>query len=997
VDAPVTPVVAARARRRRSKKADAALVGELPPIGSALAPRSTYRVQLHGGFGFAHAAALLPYLQALGIGHLYASPYLKARAGSTHGYDIVDHNALNPQIGTSQEFERMCSALREHGMQQLVDVVPNHMGVLQADNAWWNDVLEHGEASEHAETFDIDWAPAAADMRGQVLLPVLGDQYGEVLERGELSLAFDAATATFRVAYYEHRFPLDPREAVAVLRAVPLPYDRAEGVAQVHALIDGLARLPARDIKTERARTARRRAVGKLKDTLRRLHADLPWLAGWIDGCLQTFSGRPGEPRSFDALDALIRRQPWRLAHWRVASDEVNYRRFFDVSTLAAMRMEREAVFEATHRTLLGWVGDGTIDGLRIDHPDGLAYPARYFERLQRAALQARREAKPDTPPRALYVVIEKILAEHEHWPDSWPVHGDTGYRYANQVNALFVDGRSEAAFDRLYAEFAGRRIDYDAELLEAKRTIMSTSLAADLHMLTESVYRIAQGDRRTRDFTRNGLKAALAELAAGFPVYRTYFDGGPVQDVDRRHLDWAVGMAKRRGAAEALTIDYLRRLMLEVGNESDAARKEALLAFVCRFQQFTAPVMAKSMEDTAFYRYHRLVSLNDVGGSPKQFGSSVHAFHVANQARERFMPHTLLCTSTHDSKRSEDVRARIDVLSELPQSFADALGRWDEMVRRVAVRDESSVELDRNDLYLLFQTLVGVWPAGRIDAAGLDALRRRVQDYMRKAMREAKQRTSWTHPNEPYEAAFANAVDALLGQLEPNPFLTDLAAFVEQIAPFGYSNSLNMVALKLTSPGVPDIYQGCESWNFSLVDPDNRRPVDFDSLRSQLAALQTMWHGDGTQADDVGALWSTLADGRLKLLVTWRLLQLRAAQPELFARGLYRPLAASGVAADHVVAYAREHERAAAVTVGSRFACTLLAGEQRQLLTADWQAAWEDTAVALPGMPGAAWRDVLTGRRVVTEAGEQGAVLALREALQLLPLAVLVPADSAR
>lgn len=964
----------------------------LPPLASAAVPRATYRVQLHAGLRFADVRALVPYLHALGISHLYTSPYLQASVGSTHGYDVVDHSALNAEIGSATDFDALCAALRAHGMAQIVDVVPNHMGVLQAGNAWWNDVLEHGEASPHADTFDIDWTASAAGMPGRVLLPVLGDQYGVVLEAGELELAFDAAEGRFALRYFEHRFPIDPRDYARILRAAPWPGDDAgaPGAAEARALVEVCARLPARQNTDAAARARRRRATAPLARRLAALHAGSATAAAWIERCIAAFAGTPGDARSFDALDALIARQPWRLAHWRVAGDEVNYRRFFDVASLAALRIEHDAVFEATHRTLLGWLAEGRVAGLRIDHPDGLAYPRRYFERLQRRW----RDVQPaGEAPRALYVVIEKILAEHEHWPPSWPVHGDTGYRWANQAVGLFVDARSEAAFDRLVADFVGRTVDFDAELVDAKRAVIATALAADLHLLTEAIYRLAQSDRRTCDFTRNGLRTALAEFAVAMPVYRSYIDGGPVHAVDRAHLDWAAAAAQRLGVAEPTTIDFVHATLLGVADEADAARRAAMLAFALRLQQFTAPVMAKAMEDTAFYRHHRLLALNDVGGDPRVFGTSVAAFHNANQARERFLPHTLLAGTTHDSKRSADVRARLAVLSEAPQAWALALERWRALAERQR-RDDGGTALDRNDLLLLQQTLVGVWPPARVDAAGLAALRERVQAYLRKALREAKQRTSWVRPDEAYEALAARTVDGLLGQLEPNPFLTDFTAFVDAIAPFGCCNALAMLALEHTAPGVPDTYQGDECWNFALVDPDNRRSVDFDRLRAHLDALQPLVDADGAPVDGaVESLWQARADGRIKLFVTWRLLQLRAARAALFERGHYRPLAADGLAAEHVVAFAREHAGGCVVTVAARLAWTLVGGDAEALFGPAWRAAWGDAALELPRA--GRWRDALSGRRVVATADAGGVPrVALSDLLAVLPAAVLVDGD---
>lgn len=992
--------VAGALARSRAHAARPSTALALPALDSALVPRATYRLQLHGDFTFSQATGVVDYLDALGVSHLYSSSYLKARSGSTHGYDIVDHNALNPEIGTEQDFERLCLALAKRGMHQLLDIVPNHMGVLQADNAWWLDVLEHGPASEHAETFDIDWHPPSPELAGRVLLPVLGAPYGEVLEAGQLALSFDGERGEFRLGYYDHRFPIDPRDYARIVRSTPapLPQDdaQAEALRAVESLLDAFARLPDRNEAGPAARATRQRDQALYKQQLAERCRELPWLAHWVAASVQALNGRPGEASSFDGLDGLIRRQAYRLAYWRVAGDEVNYRRFFDISTLAALRMEREPVFDASHRTLLRWLAEGRIAGLRIDHPDGLADPCGYFQRLQSqyAALQRSGPAGKDEAPRALYLVIEKILAEHERWPSSWPVHGDTGYRFANQVNGLFVDGRQAPEFDRIYAGFIGTPLDFDELLHEAKHIIINSALAADLQMLTAAAYRICQRDRHARDFTRNALKAALAELAACFPVYRTYIGEHGADEIDRAHLDWATAAAKRRSSESAgVVLEHLRTLMLGAAEEPDPQARQDLLAFVRRFQQFTAPVMAKAMEDTAFYRYHRLVSLNDVGGDPRNFGTTVAAFHVANQSRARFMPHTLLGSSTHDSKRSEDLRARIDVLSEVPQAWQDALGRWHALAeRQLPSLDGGTLRPDRNDEYLLYQTLFGVWPAEPPEAQQLDTLRQRVQDYMLKAVREAKQHTSWVEPNADYEAGLARFIDVLLRQGAPNPFLQDLQGFAQALAPFGCYNSLSLVALKFTSPGVPDIYQGCEGWNFSLVDPDNRRPVDFEALRRQLQGLQAMCEGGELPRTALAGLREGLYDGRLKLLLTWRLLQLRRQRAQLFETGRYLPIEADGPAAEHIVAFGREARGQRSLTIATRLLHTLTGGQLQAL--AD-PATWRDTTLPLPpGFGTGAWRDAITGRRVAAPA--DGSRLRLGELLAELPVAVLVPETDA-
>jgi (1->4)-alpha-D-glucan 1-alpha-D-glucosylmutase len=993
--------VAAVLRAERSGPVPAEdTLDELPALSSADVPGATYRVQFHQGCTFEQVTRAVPYLQALGITHLYSSPYLRARPGSTHGYDIVDHSALNPEVGDAAAHERLCEALRRHGLRQMLDVVPNHMGVLEADNAWWLDVLEHGRASDHADTFDIEWQPAAREMAGRILLPVLGEQYGQVLEAGEIQLKFDPAAGAFDLHYWDHRFPVDPAQYRDIFAVLPPPAARDEHEADSHAvvasLLDALAKLAPRDTTDETARRARVRDAALHKKSLARLAQQHHWLAGWIRDCVKHFNGEPGEPASFDPLAALIARQAYRLADWRAASDDVNYRRFFDVSTLAGLRMERQEVFEATHRLVLRWLQSGLLAALRIDHPDGLSDPQQYFERLQshyaRGAIVAGRE------PTALYLVIEKILAEHEALPERWPVHGDTGYRFGALVNGLFVDGAQEEAVDAIERAFTGRRDDFDEIAWQSRKLIISSLLFSELGWLADALHRITRANRRTGDFTRNRLRLALTEVAAAFPVYRTYLRQGETPSAtDRQHIDWALAAAKRRlGDAQAPVLGVLRDVLLGEG-EATGADPARRARFIARWQQFTAPVMAKGLEDTAFYRYVRLASLNEVGGDPRRFGVSPAAFHAANQTRARFRPHSLLATSTHDSKRGEDLRARMDVLAEDPAAWQESLQRLAGLADRYVTQTEDGPAPGRNDIWLLYQTLVGLWPAAAPSDDEREQLRQRVQAYMLKAVREAKLRTNWTSPVAAYEDALASYIDALLRPGQPNPFVAELERAAARLAPFGFRNSLAQVALKLTAPGVPDIYQGCERWNFSLVDPDNRRPVDFETLAADLEGIRALYANGFPARAEWRRLDDEVASGRIKHLVTWRLLQLRRAWPELFRDGSYLPLACSGRASEHAVAFARQHQQQSVLVVAARLTSTLCRGD-----AANWGGeAWADTVVQAgeqqPALAHAGrWRDWLTGR--VFDAGAANANgLALAELFadaHALPFAVLVPAE---
>ncbi|WPB55322.1 malto-oligosyltrehalose synthase [Xylophilus sp. GOD-11R] len=993
--------VAAVLRARRTGPAPRALVGqnELPSLDTANVPLSTYRVQFHAGFTFDQATAVVPYLHAMGISHLYASPYLKARAGSTHGYDIVDHNALNPEVGDEAQFDRMCQTLREHGMRQMLDIVPNHMGVLEADNAWWLDVLENGPAAVHASFFDIEWEPAAPEMAGRVLLPVLGDHYGRVLEAGDLKLTFEPAAGEFWLHYYDHRFPIDPRDYPAIFAVLPIPApqneEQRDAQAVVQSLLHAFGNLPPRDDLSDPGREARERDRPLHKRSLARLAQRQPWLDGWIQGCLKTINGNPEVPESFDALDALVRRQAYRLAYWRVAGDDINYRRFFDVNTLAGMRMERDEVFEATHRRILRWLRSDRVSALRIDHPDGLVDPRDYFERLQ-----GRYAAQADTAGRqrrSLYLVVEKILDIDEDLPAEWPVHGGTGYRFSGLVNGLFVDGRNEAAFDSLYRDFTGEYERFGDILFDAKIHVIENGLSSELGWLTETLYRITRSDRRTCDFTRNRLRRALMVVAACHPVYRTYIrsqDDG-ISHADRAVIERATASARRRSEGEELTvIDHLRGVLLTACEIEDPARRAAVMRFVGRWQQFTAPVTAKAMEDTAFYRYNRLVSLNDVGGDPRRFGTSPAHFHAVNGDDSAHRPHWLLGTSTHDSKRSEDLRTRLDVLSEMPDAWGAVIERWSAQADSLHAVVDGAPAPSRNDEYLLWQTLVGAWPLGGLKPENTEDLVKRVQAYMLKAVREAKQHTSWLNPNEAYEKALAGYVDGIFDRAQSGGLLDDIEGFVDHVAPYGCINSLSLVALKLTSPGVPDIYYGCEQWNFSLVDPDNRRPMDFDRLKDTLGQLAALYADGFPTAAQWQELRQNWTDGRIKHLVTWRLLQLRKAHPEVFRSGGYRPLEGEGAHGSRLVAFARGEGEQTVVTVAAR----LLRGVTEQL-PPDCEGMarlWQDTRLPMPaGETGTTWVDWFTGAPAeLAPATPGGPALHVGQALQMLPVAVLVPAD---
>lgn len=959
----------------------------LPAYGQI--PHATYRLQFHHAYTFTDATRCAPYFQALGISHCYASPYLKARPGSLHGYDIIDHHALNPEIGSREDFERYSATLSAHRLGQILDIVPNHMGVMGSDNHWWLDVLENGQAAVHASFFDIHWQAVPGDGPGKLLLPILGAQYGVVLENGELVLTFDEMAGSFSVTYYEHRFPIDPAAYPLLLGhdlarlEQRLGADHGDMLA-LQSLITAFRHLPGHweTDPPRQAERARDKDIHKehLAELCRR-SADIAW---FVQENIKFFNGLPGDPPSFDVLDALLQAQPYRLAYWRVAADDINYRRFFDVNSLAGLATENAAVFAETHQLILDWVTTGKLAGLRIDHPDGLHNPRQYFERLQ-ACFASAGHADEDKP---LYLVVEKILESHERLPDDWPVHGTTGYEFANLTTGLLVDAAAEARMTRIYHGFIGEPIDFDELLYDCKKLIIRVTLASELNVLAQRLSRIAQADRRTRDFTLRGVQNALGEVVACFPVYRTYITPTQVSPEDRRHIDWAVAVAKKRSTmADTSIFDFIRAaLLITVAEGRSEEFRRQVLEFAMKFQQYTGPVMAKGLEDTAFYRYHRLVALNEVGGDPRRFSVSVAAFHHANQERARRWPHTLLATSTHDSKRAEDVRARITVLTELHEDWQHHLRRWSRLNARQKQRVDNQPAPSRTDEYLLYQTLIGVWPWEELTPDGLTELSGRIEAYMEKALREAKLYSSWINPNSDYEEATRRFVRALLADPAKNRFLADFLPLQRRVAFFGAFNSLAQCLWKLTAPGVPDLYQGTELWDLSLVDPDNRRPVDYARRAVLLSEVQGL---ERAQPAQVRELLTILADGRCKLYLIWRTLALRNAHPALFREGGYLPLTAQGAQAEHVCAYARTSPDTEAVIVTPRLYARLLQGQETLPLG---EAVWTDTRVLLPSA--ASYINIFTNETLTpqVEDAENGAAsLPLATLCAHFPLALLV------
>ncbi len=856
-------------------------------------PRATYRLQFNTAFGFAEAAQLAPYLAELGVSHVYCSPYLKARPGSTHGYDIVDHNALNPELGSEADFAAMTAAFRKHGLGQILDFVPNHMGVGGADNPLWLDVLEWGPDSAFAGWFDIDWDPERRYLQDKVLVPFLADQYGAVLEAGHLILKFDAEEGSFAVwAYDTHKLPICPLHYASILDDAHPALER---------LGDAFAHLP-----TSRVHVGRR--AGELKAELGALARSDADAAAAIASAAQTFNGVAGDLDSFGRLDALIQAQYWRPAYFRVAADDVNYRRFFNINDLAGIRMEVPEVFERAHRLIFRLLDQGALEGIRLDHIDGLLDPKAYCVRLREKA------------PRPFYLVVEKILAPHESLREDWDVDGTTGYEFANLLTGVLVDPAGEEGLSAGYTAFAGPGGDFSEIVRDCKLRIMDDEMASELIVLARAAGRVARSHPRTADFTNNVLHRALKQVIACFPVYRTYVDQDGASDADRRDIDWAIAKARRYDAAlDPSVFDFLHKLLTAdlVAEPRSGFSRVAVISTAMRVQQYSGPVMAKGLEDTAFYRYNRLLALNEVGGSPERFSVSVATFHGANRDRVRRTPHALLSTSTHDTKRGEDARARLAVLSELPQHWAAQVALWSRMIRAPQASITEELPPDRSDEYAFYQLLLAAWPpalfSSVLDSDAVAAFRLRIEGAMLKALREAKLRTSWAAPDEAYEQATLDFVGRALDTSRANPFLESFQAFLARIAPLGVRNSLVQAVLKLTVPGVPDIYQGAELWDLSLVDPDNRRPIDFDCRRDALEDIKTRTH-------QISKLLKNWHDGRIKLFLVTELLRLRRKYPALFDTGSYEPLDVAGPDADRVCAFLREAEGAQMIVAALLF-----------------------------------------------------------------------------
>jgi (1->4)-alpha-D-glucan 1-alpha-D-glucosylmutase len=992
-------------------------------------PTATYRLQMGRQFTFRDALAVVPYLNDLGISDVYLSPILKARPDSTHGYDVCDHSQLNPTLGSEEDFAALAAELQRYDMGLILDVVPNHMAINHPSNTWWMDVLENGPASVYATYFDINWGPVNLQLRNKVLLPILEDQYGKVLENGRFRIAYE--DGSFSLWYWDTRLPIAPESYGAILAhqlvqvTGELGQDH-EQILELQSILTALGHLPgyAEELTPERiAERSREKEVAKRR--IAALVAASPVIADAVAATLADFNGTVGDPASFNQLDVLLDQQAYRLAFWRVAGEEITYRRFFDINDMAAIRVEFPDVFAASHAVVLRLLGEKKATGVRVDHPDGLWDPKAYLEQLQQSFLlaRARAELAAMQPGSAvtdaelaeamapclaalpalhqgsqdtrwpLYVVAEKILSEGEPLPDNWAAYGTTGYDFLNLVNGLFVDPANRRAFDRIYGQFTRLRLSFHDLANSTKKMIMLISLASEINTLSNLLDRISESNRWYRDFTLNSLTFAIREIIACLPVYRTYLTGAHADPSrrDAENVEAAVAEAKRRNPRTAESIfDFIRDTLL-LRNVADfpEADRPSLVEFVMKFQQVTGPIMAKGVEDTAFYVHNRLTSLNEVGGNPAQFGTSVGEFHRSNAERIRDWPHAMLATSTHDTKRSEDVRARINVLSEIPDEWRAALRRWGRMNAPLKQRVDGAPAPDANDEYLLYQTLLGAWPEGATPDVVPNGFTERIANYMLKATKEAKVHTSWVNPNESYDNAVRDFVVRVLARDTAPGFLEDFHLLARRVAQIGHWNALAQQTLKLTAPGMPDIYQGTELWDLSLVDPDNRRPVEFDRRQRMLQALKRK---EGAPNVDLVALGDELVgcagDGRIKLYLTQRALGFRRTHADLFGRGRYIRIAVRGAQRHHAIAFARMAAAEAVLVVVPRLVASLMGQRGGAPLGTD---VWTTTELVLPrGQESWRYRNVLTDELLDVGAACEASSLPLATIFGHFPVAIL-------
>ena len=920
------------------------------------APVASYRLQFHTDFQFTDAFEITDYLASIGISDIYASPVLAARPGSGHGYDVIDPQRLNPELGGEEKFAELMRGVKSAGLGWIQDIVPNHMA-FTSDNPMLMDVMESGVYSKYREFFDINWEHPDETIRGKLLAPFLGRFYGQCLEDGEIKLGFEQGS--FFVSYYEHRFPLCMACYPDVLE--PNFHSLKRSLGEEHPdYVKYLGVLYVlKTLSTEPGSDERYGQVGFVKRVLRELYEENPTVRSFIDGNVEAYNPDPGKPEGFDDLERLLSMQHFRLSFWKVAAEEINYRRFFNINELISLNVQRPEVFRRVHELTFRLHRDYGFTGLRVDHVDGLYDPMQYLERLRREAGDS-------------FVWVEKILEAGEPLPEYWPTAGTTGYDFMNTVLGVLVKKRNSPAFRRIYREFTGMDVRYDELVSDKKRLIIGKEMAGDVNNLAMTIKRAFGHFRHGRDITLYGLRRAIVEVLSNFPVYRTYFDYEYVRDVDAEYMTEATDKAAIRLPALSNEFGFLKQLFLAGPDEfRDREEYELKLDTVMRFQQYSGPLMAKGFEDTLLYVYNRLLALNEVGGAPDRFGMSIAEFHSAMRERRAKWPQALSATSTHDTKRGEDGRSRLAVLSEIPREWNAAIKSWRGMNRGKKSKVSGRAAPDANDEYFLYQTLLAAWS---FDEADPDAMRERLEFIVIKCLREAKVHTAWTMPDKEYEAA---TLEFLAGLLADGEFMQYFAEFRDRIAFYGVLNSLAQVLLKLAAPGVPDFYQGTELWDFSLVDPDNRRPVDYGLRRGLLQGMP----GSGDM-ETCAEILENYGDGRAKLFLILRGLAARSDNRDLFAKGDYVQVRVEGRKRDNVVAFARRLDRRWALAVVPRFSTELVEPGKFPL----GPEVWGDAVLSFPRNAPAEWTDAVSGQSISGEGR-----IKVSEALSRFPAALLI------
>jgi (1->4)-alpha-D-glucan 1-alpha-D-glucosylmutase len=924
-------------------------------------PSATYRFQFGPKFRFQEAFRILSYLSDLGVSDIYASPIFAARKGSSHGYDIIDHGRINPELGGKKEFLRLATTAKTYGLGWLQDIVPNHMAYDSA-NKMLMDVLEKGPDSVYYRFFDIHWDHFSESLKGQVLAPFLGKFYAECLKNREIRLRMNRNKITVRYGGIEFPLRIGAYERVLTSRFNRLQEKIHDGQVdgrELLRLLDDMKNFRYGEDKPERREDAESlvRRFGELV----KAH---PAIKKFVRENIRRMNGRKRDPASFGPLDRLLSNQFFRLSFWKVATEEINYRRFFNMNDLICLRVEQSAVFDRIHALVLDLVREGIFTGLRIDHVDGLYDPTGYFRELRRRTGN-------------LFIIAEKILDIEEQLPQAWPIQGTTGYDSLNIINGLFCRTENKSAFDRLYAAFVKTKLNYDDLAAAKKRSIIGKHMAGDVDILAHLMKKISSRSISGRDITLYGLRRVLVEVLAQFPVYRTYRAGGYIREEDRKYLETAFAEAEKKIPDFLYELRFVERILLgEPAPYLDVQGKDLWLDLVMRFQQLTGPLMAKGVEDTVFYIYNRLLSLNEVGGDPDAFGLPLQKFHGFNRRRAENWPCSLTAASTHDTKRGEDVRARINVLSEIPQEWEKTIKRWKKINREKKRRTDGCPVPDSNDEYFLYQTLVGAFPFEKNE---YPAFGERLKPYLIKAVREAKVHTAWIKPDAEYEQEYLAFVDDILRPAKNNVFLQEFLPFQKKVAFYGILNSLSQTLLKLTIPGVPDFYQGSELWDLNLVDPDNRRPVDYKKRESLLKEIKK--YPPGGQTKLIRNLLSNKEDGTLKLFLIHKVLRARKSKIGVFQEGDYIPVEAKGNLKDHVVAFIRRSREGWALSVVPRFSIGITEENRFPL----GEKAWGDTLIVLPPGSPSRWREMMTGQVLRSEGA-----LPVAEVLSLFPVALL-------